>query len=87
MSNWLAFRHHIFLTPGLNGAANRSVGDFDIVHLHEYRTLQNAVVGHAAAGRGRHRAVAPPQRWRSAQIVQPRAKATSGRTARARARR
>jgi glycosyltransferase involved in cell wall biosynthesis len=33
-----------FVTPELISAANNSLNEFDIVHLHEYRTFQNVVV-------------------------------------------
>ena len=51
VSNGLAYRHHVFVSPAMLPAAAREVGTFDVVHLHEYRTLQNAVVGHYARQR------------------------------------
>ncbi|MBI4267071.1 MAG: glycosyltransferase [Chloroflexi bacterium] len=36
------------LTPGMMAAAKKEVRDFDIVHLHNYRTFPNVVVSHYA---------------------------------------
>jgi glycosyltransferase involved in cell wall biosynthesis len=38
----------IFVTPGMISRARDEVKTFDIVHLHEYRTFQNAIVHHYA---------------------------------------
>jgi len=38
----------LFLTPALPARAQEEVKEFDIVHLHEFRTLQNAVVSRIA---------------------------------------
>lgn len=43
LSNYLAYNHHLFLSPRFVPAARGGVRSFDVVHLHEYRTLQNAV--------------------------------------------
>jgi len=48
LSNSLAYDHHLFLTPGMIPVAKREMQTFDVVHLHEYRTLQNLVVCHYA---------------------------------------
>jgi glycosyltransferase involved in cell wall biosynthesis len=44
LSNWLAFSHHLFFTPGLVVEAARRVRKFDIIHMTEYRTLQNVII-------------------------------------------
>jgi glycosyltransferase involved in cell wall biosynthesis len=33
--------YRFFISPGIISALSKSAGDFDIVHLHEYRTFQN----------------------------------------------
>jgi glycosyltransferase involved in cell wall biosynthesis len=33
--------HGFFISPGIINALSKTSGDFDIVHLHEYRTFQN----------------------------------------------
>ena len=38
----------LFLTPGLVRQVRRELSDFDLIHLHEYRTFQNVVVSPAA---------------------------------------
>jgi glycosyltransferase involved in cell wall biosynthesis len=43
MSNYVAFHHHIFLSPGMIGAMSKNMKNFDIVHLNDYRTLQNLI--------------------------------------------
>ena len=47
ISNSLAYCHNIFLSPGML-LAGTSVSDFDVIHMHEYRTFQNALVHHYA---------------------------------------
>jgi len=42
----------LFVTPALPARAQKEVKEFDIVHLHEFRTLQNAVVARAAREHG-----------------------------------
>ena len=41
LNNYVAFRHRIFLSSGMMGAMGKDLKDFDIVHLNEFRTLQN----------------------------------------------
>ncbi|GFP26916.1 glycosyltransferase [Candidatus Hakubella thermalkaliphila] len=48
LSNKLAFDHRLFLSPGVVWAARRELKRFDVIHLHEYRTLQNFIVSHYA---------------------------------------
>ncbi len=43
---------NFYVTPGLVAWARQHVGSFDVVHLHEARTLQNIIVGHAAMKQG-----------------------------------
>ena len=38
----------LFITPQLASSARREVKEFDIIHLHEYRTFQNVIVYHYA---------------------------------------
>ncbi len=44
ISNWLAYHHHIFASPGTIVAVRNDLRRFDLVHLHDYRTLQNWLV-------------------------------------------
>lgn len=47
LSNTVAYKHNIFVSPGMLTAMNGLAG-FDVIHLHEYRTLQNALVHYHA---------------------------------------
>jgi glycosyltransferase involved in cell wall biosynthesis len=42
----------LFVTPALPARAQKEVKEFDIVHLHEFRTLQNAAAARAAREHG-----------------------------------
>ena len=44
ISNSIAFNYKIFLTPDFLREVRRSLKDFDIIHLHGYRTIQNLVI-------------------------------------------
>lgn len=48
MSNTVAFHHRIFLSPGMINAVRNNIKSFDLVHLNDYRTLQNLLVHHYA---------------------------------------
>jgi len=48
LNHSVAFHHRIFLSPGMIGAMRNSLKSFDIVHLNEYRTLQNLLAHHYA---------------------------------------
>jgi glycosyltransferase involved in cell wall biosynthesis len=48
ISNYVAFHHHIFLSPGMISAVRDNIKNFDIVHLNDYRTLQNLWAHHYA---------------------------------------
>jgi glycosyltransferase involved in cell wall biosynthesis len=41
LSNYIAFHHRIFLSAGMPGALRREIRNYDIVHLNDFRTLQN----------------------------------------------
>ncbi|MDD5082499.1 MAG: glycosyltransferase [Dehalococcoidales bacterium] len=43
ISNTIAYRHKVFLSPGML-SATVEIGDFDIIHMHEYSTIQNVVI-------------------------------------------
>lgn len=47
LSNTVAYRHNIFVSPGMLTAMAGLAG-FDVIHLHEYRTLQNTLVHYHA---------------------------------------
>ena len=48
LNNWVAFRHRIFLSPGMIGAMRKDLKNYDVVHLNEVRTLQNLLAHHYA---------------------------------------
>lgn len=43
ISNWLAFRHHLFIAPGIIIEGKKRIKDFDIIHMVEYRTSLNVI--------------------------------------------
>jgi len=47
-----AFHINIYLSPSMVHALRRSLQNFDIIHLHEYRTFQNLIVGYYAIKMG-----------------------------------
>jgi len=49
----------VFISPGIVGAGRERTREFDVIHLHEYRSFQNAVVAHYA------------RRKRTPYVVQP----------------
>jgi glycosyltransferase involved in cell wall biosynthesis len=52
ISNYVAFHHRIFLTPGMIPAIKNNIKKFDIVHLNDFRTLQNLLVHYYAQQKG-----------------------------------
>ena len=48
MGDKLGSKYHIVISLGMVRAMAREVGNFDILHLHEYRTLLNVVAHHYA---------------------------------------
>jgi len=48
LSNYLASKHKIFLTPSVLLTAKKELSNFDIIHMHDYRTIQNVIVHHYA---------------------------------------
>ncbi len=48
VSNSAAYKHHIFLSPGMLFTIRKELPSFDIIHMYEYRTLQNILVHHYA---------------------------------------
>jgi glycosyltransferase involved in cell wall biosynthesis len=52
LNNYVAFRHRIFLSPGMIGAMRKELKNYDIVHLNEFRTLQNLLAHHYAVKNG-----------------------------------
>lgn len=43
MSNYVAYNYKIFLSPEMSGLLKSRISDSDVVHLHDYRTLQNVI--------------------------------------------
>lgn len=52
LSNPLAYRQKLFLSPGLLDALDEPLEAHDVVHLHDTRTVQNVVVSRAARRAG-----------------------------------
>jgi glycosyltransferase involved in cell wall biosynthesis len=48
ISNYVAFHHRIFITPGMISAIKNNIKKYDIVHLNDFRTLQNLLAYHYA---------------------------------------
>ncbi len=48
VSNLLAFKHRLFLPKGVVSAVKKEIGDFDIIHLHDFRGFQSIVIHHYA---------------------------------------
>ena len=52
ISNLLAFKYRIFLPLGVIPALKKEIRHFDIIHLHNFRTVQNIIVHHYAQKHG-----------------------------------
>ena len=48
LSNYVASKHKIFLTPGMVLTTSKELSSFDVIHMHEYRSIQNVIVHHYA---------------------------------------
>ena len=48
ISNKLAYNHNIYLSPMLIKETKNNLKNFDIIHFHGYRTIQNVIVHHYA---------------------------------------
>ena len=48
LNNYIAYRHRIFLSPGIINAMREDLKKYDVVHLNEFRTLQNLLAHHYA---------------------------------------
>lgn len=48
VSNSAAYKHNLFLSPGMLFTIRKELPSFDIIHIYEYRTLQNILVHHYA---------------------------------------
>jgi glycosyltransferase involved in cell wall biosynthesis len=51
-SNYIAYHHRIFLSSGMISAMRQDLKNYDIVHLNEFRTLQNLLAHHYAKQAG-----------------------------------
>jgi len=47
-SNTMAYHYNVFLSPGMISATKKEISSFDIIHLNEYRTVQNVVISRYA---------------------------------------
>jgi glycosyltransferase involved in cell wall biosynthesis len=48
LSNFLASKHHLFFPPSLVKALRDTLSEFQVIHVHEYWVLSNAVLLHYA---------------------------------------
>ena len=48
ISNSIAYEQKIFISPSIISAMKKDLKNFDIIHVHDFRTLQNIVVHHYA---------------------------------------
>ena len=48
ISNSLAYEHKLFISPGMVTAMREEINNFDIIHLHDFRTFQNIIAHHYA---------------------------------------
>ncbi|MFC1950986.1 glycosyltransferase [Chloroflexota bacterium] len=48
ISNTFAHNHKIFISPSMVSAIKNNLRRFDVVHMHEYRSIQNIVLKHFA---------------------------------------
>ena len=48
LSNWLAFRHRLFLPTGLFGTLDRNLEDCELIHVHELRSFVTVAARRAA---------------------------------------
>lgn len=48
ISNYLAWYHNLFIPVGFINFIKKNLKNYDVVHLHDYRTLQNAVISYYA---------------------------------------
>jgi len=44
LSNSFAYHHNIYLAPNMNSEIKKELNKFDIIHLHDYRNMQNITV-------------------------------------------
>ena len=45
LSNYFAYKYNLLLSPGMI-TIGRRISNFDVVHMHEYRTIQNNFIKH-----------------------------------------
>ena len=48
LSNLLAWRHHLWLPLGMIKAMKKEIKTFDIIHIHDFRSIQNIIAHHYA---------------------------------------
>lgn len=48
VSNWLAFKHRLFLPLGMVSAIRKDITNFDIIHFHDFRSFHNVIIHHYA---------------------------------------
>ena len=46
ISNRLAFKHRLFLPVGMTSFIRKNITNFDIIHIHDYRSLLNVIIHH-----------------------------------------
>lgn len=48
LSNAFAYKHNIFLAVGMPFTIRKELANFNVIHVHEYRTLQNVIIRYYA---------------------------------------
>ena len=48
INNWLAFKYRLFLPLGMGSAIRKDITNFDIIHLHDYRSFLCGITHHYA---------------------------------------
>ena len=52
ISNSMAYKLKLFVSPGMMRIISREIHNFDLIHVHDYRTFQNILVHHYAIKHG-----------------------------------
>jgi len=52
LSNFVAYKYKLFLSPGIIKAVHKEIAKFDIIHLHDLRTVQNIILYYYASKNG-----------------------------------
>ena len=48
ISNFIAYKCKLFISPGMIQIISKNINNFDLIHIHDYRTFQNVLVHYYA---------------------------------------